>query len=170
MSATRALCQLYIWTPTAWTQTDFPNKAFCAPTPLFPPTLTFTQASALALCCRHSGHIPCIPVKCGYTVFALHSFADVLSELDSLLLLCCYNPKPQRIFVCVCFHVAFYPLPSLCLSLALQPFPPFISCLIVQPFICWWRAETCCRHVEGRHLCLSWLIVLSLHLSVLFRQ
>lgn len=101
MSAARALGQLYIGMPTAWTQLDFPHKAppphTYTLTPLCsPPTLTFTQASALALCCRHSGHIPCIPVKFGYTVFALHSVADVPSELESLL--CGYKPKAPEDF------------------------------------------------------------------------
>lgn len=31
--------------------------------------------------------------------------------------------------------------------------PPFF-CLIVHPFICWWRAETCCRRVEVLLFCL----------------
>lgn len=89
------------------------TKPFVPSAPLpHPPTLTFTQASALALCCRHSGHIPCIPVKCGYTLFALHSVADVPSELESLMLLRSYNPKPQRMFSCRLFPS----LPSLALS------------------------------------------------------
>lgn len=129
------------------------TKPFVPSAPLpHPPTLTFTQASALALCCRHSGHIPCIPVKCGYTLFALHSVADVPSELESLMLLRSYNPKPRG-----CFHVAFAPLfpPSLSLTHPAVCFAPFIFCLIVQPFICWWCTETCCRRVEVLLLCLS---------------
>lgn len=93
-----------------------------------PPALTFTQASASALCCRHSGHIPCIPVKCGYTVFALHRSAVVPSELKWLLLLCCCNPKPPEDFLSVCV--------SMLLSF-LSLFPQSFSRPLCRPCFLW---------------------------------